>query len=80
MQIKYNKLAAKKYRKAVWVIGNGKYALLAHCNNNLSVSLHSRISDAYKSKNQIDKSGCGGMCINNHEIINLDTDKKELCK
>ena len=62
--------AKQRWPDAVWIVGNGPFALLAHCRD-LSVSLWESRQDAEKSKLQIDQTGCGGRCQKDHEIKDL---------
>lgn len=56
--------------RAVWIIGAGPFALLAHCRE-LSISLHRTRAHAEHDKALIDKTGCCGMCHGKHEIIEI---------
>jgi hypothetical protein len=68
----YKAKAKKKWgRKSAWIHGNGRYALLAHCRE-LTVTLWPKLEDAQEAKSGIDSMACGGRCIKNHEIIDLD--------
>ena len=77
----YLKFAKKKWgRKACWIHGEGPWALLAHCRV-LSVSLWETEAEVLEQKDIIDRTACGGKCIGNHEILNLDdVIKKEMVK
>jgi hypothetical protein len=66
-----NKYARCVWPNAIWVHGEGRYALLAHCAV-LTVSLHARLEDAEKWKTIIDTSLCGGRCYRDHEIVQLN--------
>jgi len=57
-------------KKAVWIQGDGQYALVAHCRA-LTVTLWPTMAEAHKQKEFIDKMACGGYCTTNHEIIDL---------
>lgn len=59
-----------EWPQALWIDGDGCFALLAHCKV-LTISLHTRMSNARKWKSMIDSTGCGGGCQRDHEIINL---------
>lgn len=71
----YKTLAKRRWgKKAVWVTGNGPYALLAPCGV-LTVTLWSTLEGAEEAKQQIDLTGCGGRCLRfGHRIVNLETD------
>ena len=57
----YNAMAKRRWKKAEWIDGEGPYAVLAHCRV-LSISLHETQEAAEKSKQAIDRYGCGGDC------------------
>lgn len=67
----WNKTAECIWPRAVWVAGEGRYALLAHCRV-LTVTLWSDSTKAEEQKAIIDRSACGGMCNKAHEIVELD--------
>jgi len=67
----YKDIAKTTFRNAVWIAGEGPYALLARCNKALTVTLWKTREEALKAKNAIDEGGCGGGCNKNHEIIEL---------
>ena len=57
--------------RAVWISGDGQFALVAPCGT-LSVSLSSTREEAEDSKRSIDESGCGGQCHRSgHQIFDL---------
>ena len=56
--------------KAVWIDGDGQFAVLAWCRV-LTVSLWPTMVQAEKSKQFIDELACGGYCTRNHEIVDL---------
>ena len=57
--------------EAVWILGEGRFALLAPCGK-LSVSLWETREEAEERKETIDKYACGGMCNRGrHEIVDL---------
>ena len=80
----YNAKARKRWRNAVWISGEGKWATLAHCND-LTVQLHETKSEAIKAKRIIDNCGCGGFCNMDHSIVDMDlktrkeTEKEAIC-
>ena len=68
---KWQAKAIKKWgRKAVWINGNGQYALLAWCNV-LTVTLWPTMAEAENRKAFIDRTACGSHCTCNHEIVDL---------
>lgn len=66
----YITFAKKLYPKAIWINGQGQYALLAYCGG-LTVTLHETQESAVKSKETIDQTGCGSQCRNSHKIVDL---------
>ncbi|MGH3476719.1 MAG: hypothetical protein ACRDPQ_14060 [Nocardioidaceae bacterium] len=66
----YQAMAKCMWRRAVWIEGDGPYALLARCRV-LTVTLHADLAGAVVSKRPIDGSGCGGLCHGDHEIVQL---------
>jgi hypothetical protein len=66
----YHKKAKRRWRKAEWITGEGRYALLAHCRA-LTITLWPTIEEAEVCKTRIDETACGGLCWRNHEIIDL---------
>ena len=59
-------------REAEWIQGDGQFALLAKCRV-LTVTLWSTRTEAEKSKEEIDRTACGGGCFgaSAHEIVDL---------
>ena len=66
----YRTKAEKIWRRAEWIEGSGRFALLAHCKV-LTVSLWNDFDKCCKQKAFIDRYGCGGLCCKNHEIIDM---------
>jgi hypothetical protein len=66
----YRTLAQCIWKRAVWIDGEGPYALLARCRR-LTVTLHETAEAAEESKEQIDATGCGGGCHKDHMIVQL---------
>jgi hypothetical protein len=66
----YKTLAGCLWPSAVWIKGEGSYAVLAHCKR-LTVTLHDGADGALAAKRRIDDFGCGGRCVNEHEVIYL---------
>ena len=59
-------------RHAVWVQGNGPYAVLSYCDGTITISRWAKVEDAIGAKRTIDGSGCGGGCVKVHVIIHFD--------
>ena len=66
----YRTLAKCIWPRAVWVVGEGPFALLAWCRD-LTVTLHWDYDGAVEAKRLIDSDACGGRCTNRHEIVKL---------
>jgi len=64
------KLAKKLFPDAAWVCGDGRYALVAFCRDT-TVALYKTMEEAEAQKSVIDEFGCGGLCVNQHKIIDL---------
>ena len=67
----YHSKARKRWRKAEWINGEGRYAVLAWCRV-LTVTLWPTVEKAEAAKREIDDTACGGMCEMRHEIVDLD--------
>jgi hypothetical protein len=61
----------KRYKRAVWIVGEGRYATVATCNGSVTVMLHETREKAQRAKQEIDSCGCGGGCVNAHRIVDL---------
>ena len=59
-------------RHAVWVQGNGPYAVLSYCDGTITISRWAKVEDAIVAKRTIDGSRCGGGCVKVHVIIHFD--------
>jgi hypothetical protein len=68
---KWSTVAACLWRHAGWISGEGPWAVLAHCNEHLTITLHKTLDSAERSKKLIDGGACGGKCSNAHEIVRL---------
>ena len=66
----FEDIAERRYSDAVWIMGEGRFAVLAHCGS-LKVTLHKTREDAERAKDWIDDLACGGGCVKHHEIIDL---------
>jgi hypothetical protein len=67
----YETVAECLWPKATWISGEGPYAVLAHCNELLTVSLHPDEAIAEESIGVLDQFGCGYACGRRHEIIQI---------
>lgn len=66
-RIRWSEKAKTLWPEAVWVHGDGRFAVLAYCNE-LTVTLHESIADAKASRDFIDRLGCGRCCGRVHGI------------
>lgn len=66
----YRTMAKCMWKRAVWVTGEGPFAVLAHCRV-LSVTLHKTPEAAEAAKKTIDSTACGGACNGRHEIVEV---------
>lgn len=67
----HNTLAKCIWPHAIWITGEGPYALLARCRT-LTVTLYADPESSRTAQHGIDRSGCSGGCSRNHETIHLD--------
>lgn len=67
----YRGTARRIWKRAVWVRGQGPFAVVAYCNQT-SVSLHAELADAQASRAFIDRTGCGHRCYRDHRIVDLE--------
>ena len=63
-------MAECAFPTAEWVSGSGPHASLAKCRG-LTVQLFGTAETAHEAKREIDSSGCGGMCMRAHEVVDL---------
>jgi hypothetical protein len=67
----YQKEAKKRYKQAIWIHGEGRFATVAACNGPVTVRLHETREKAERAKREIDSEGCGGHCSKTHTIVDL---------
>lgn len=63
-------LAECRWPEAAWVVGDGPFALLAHCDM-LSISLHDTRAAAEAALARLDELRCCRACDGRHEIVVL---------
>jgi hypothetical protein len=74
----YKTLAKCIWPRALWIDGEGSYAVLSRCEHGphsvpcLTVTLWTDPDEARLAKSEIDATGCGGRCARQHEIIELE--------
>lgn len=67
----YKGTARRVWPRAIWVHGQGPYAVVAYCKQT-TVTLHASLEDAQASRGFIDRTGCGHRCHRAHRVIDLD--------
>lgn len=67
--------ARRRWPAAVWIIGNGPWASVAYCVDT-TVMLFATQPEADQAKAFIDRLACGHACLQEHELVNLDTNQE----
>jgi len=63
---------AKLYNKSIdWIMGDGRYALVANCQN-FTIKLYDTSEDALEAREGLNVLGCGSNCIKEHFVVDLD--------
>lgn len=62
----YQSLAECTWPDAAYVVGDGRYAVLARCDL-FTVALYETSAEARRRKRGLDSSGCGRTCEGRHE-------------
>lgn len=62
--------------RAVWIVGEGPYALIAWCGVP-TVTLHESLELAEWAEAMIDRYACGHMCNGRHVIVRVKLEGKE---
>jgi hypothetical protein len=65
----YETVAECHWPRATRISGDGPYAVIAHCNDLLIVTLHPDRATAEESIGALDQFGCGHGCSRRHETI-----------
>lgn len=68
----YYSIAKERYKRAVYIVGEGRYATVSTCNGSISVHLHKTQQESRKAIEFINNTGCGSCCTKNHRIIDLE--------
>jgi hypothetical protein len=71
VELNYQRKANRRWPKAEWITGDGRYASVARCQDALTIELHQTRQDALLAKARIDSTGCCGGCNNLHSVIDL---------
>ncbi len=77
--VSWHTLARCRWRRAVWVAGEGRYASVSLCGHSVgrgrmvytTVELHPTRESAERAKAIIDRLGCGGRCCRDHFVTDL---------
>src|SRR5262245_61005755 len=72
-------LACCRWRRAIWVSGNGRFASVSLCAHSVgggryedtTVQLYREHDAAVAAKRTIDATGCGNSCSRNHFVTDL---------
>ncbi len=64
-------LAECRWPEAAWIVGDGPYAVLAHCDM-LSVVLHDTPEAAHTALARLDERRCCRACDGRHELVVLE--------
>jgi hypothetical protein len=73
----FQSLAECIWPTAAYVIGDGPYALIAHCDM-LSVALYATAAEAGEARRRLTAVGCGRTCEGQHQLAVLVDDPKLL--
>lgn len=73
----FQSLAECMWPTAAYVIGDGPYALVAHCDM-LSVALYETAAEAGEARRRLNSVGCGRTCERRHQLAVLVDDSKLL--
>ena len=73
----FQSLAECVWPDAAYVIGDGPYALVAHCDM-LSVALYETAAEAGQARRRMNTVGCGKSCEGRHQLAVLVDDPKLL--
>ena len=63
--------ARKRWPKAIWIEGRGKWASVSSCPPGTTVVLFPTKAEAEAAKRVIDCSDCGGGCMRMHSVVCL---------
>ncbi len=66
----YQSLAECTWSDAFYVVGDGPFALLAHCDM-FTVTLYETVLEARRRKRRLDEQSCGKTCEGAHELAAL---------
>lgn len=66
----YQSLAECTWPDAAYVVGDGPYALVAHCQM-LTVALYETLAEARRRIRRLDADRCAKTCVGDHELVAL---------
>ena len=69
----WRRLARRRWPRAEWIEGRGRYALVSFCGPAATVILHPTLEGAEEEKVEIDSLGCCGRCVGRraHRVVDL---------
>jgi hypothetical protein len=67
----YRTFAKCVWPRAVWIAGNGAFAVVAYCRA-ITITLHQDLDAARDALQTIDATGCGGRCSRHHKLVQLE--------
>jgi hypothetical protein len=71
--IRWRRLARRRWPRAEWIAGRGRYASVSFCGPAVTVILYPTLKGALEEKAEIDILGCGGRCTGRraHRVVDL---------
>ena len=71
--IRWRRLARRRWPRAEWIAGRGRYASVSFCGPAVTVILYPTLEGALNEKAEIDILGCGGRCTGRraHRVVDL---------
>ena len=71
--IPWRRLARRRWPRAGWIAGRGRYASVSFCRPAVTVMLYPTLEGAANEKVELDILGCGGRCIGwrAHRVVDL---------
>lgn len=64
-------VAACRFGKLLWVLGDAPWASLSRCHPGGTVILYDTLAEAEHAREVIDSCGCGGCCAKQHQVVDL---------
>ena len=71
--IPWRRLARRRWPRAGWIAGRGRYASVSFCGPAVTAMLYPTIEGALDEKAEIDSLGCGARCAGRraHRVVDL---------